>query len=111
MIKLNVKRKIDTYNRLSVPIKICRQLGWEQGTILYCLQLKGDDKLYVFDDLKIFSEQKNFDVEKVENLQSRKMDILNRIVIPKPICDELNITRGDMVEVKFIDDYLIAEKG
>lgn len=108
-INLSVQRKIDKYNRLAIPRKACEKLGWSLGTNLFCLQMKNDNKFYMFFDMNDFVKLSDFKIENVVNLQTRKMDVLNRIVIPKAICDELHFKSGNKINIKYIDNYVVAE--
>ena len=109
MINLSVQRKVDDFKRIAIPKKACQKLNWKKGTNLFCLQMKNDNKLYIFLNMEDFIKFKDFKIDNVLILQTRKLDILNRIVIPREIYDDLKFCSGKKVSIKQIDNYVTAE--
>lgn len=108
-INLSVQRKVDDYKRISIPKKVCQKLNWKKGTNLFCLQMKNDKKLYIFLNIDDFVKSNNVKIENVLILQTRKLDILNRIVIPREIYNDLKFCSGKKINIKHIDNYVVAE--
>lgn len=105
MVKYSVCKKIDGYRKVAIPKKICKILEWECGTILYCLVQEKDNKLYIFQNIHDFKQEK-----KVIHLETRKMDNLYRIVVPKQIMDCLEWKKHDNIIITFKNKYVCVEK-
>lgn len=108
-INLSVQRKVDDFKRITIPKKICQKLDLKKGTKLFCLQMKNDKKLYIFVSIDDFLELNDFKIENVLILQTRKLDILNRIVIPSEIYDDLKFCSRKKVSIKHINNCIIVE--
>ena len=104
MKSTGIVRHVDNLDRIVIPKELCRTLG---------LEAKASLEIFIKDSRIVLKKHPISDVSATTkgNLGIvRRIDALDRIVIPKEICKVLEILPKDAMEIFVEDDKLILGK-
>ena len=87
--------KVDKLDRVVLSAPVCNAVGIKTNSMVYLHTDNG----------KVLITNKN-----IENTIPRKLDKVNRVVIPKLLMKESDISKNDLVSITYVNSEFVVEK-
>lgn len=87
--------KVDKLDRVVLSAPVCKAVGIKNNSMVY---LKADNG-------NVLITNKN-----MENSIPRKLDRANRVVIPKVLMKDSDISKDDLVSITYVNSEFVVEK-